>query len=234
MYEIRYGNSIIHYQIIKSHRRKTSQITVDKYGVIVRMPNTKTVSQAKQMIADKAQWIFKKQLYYKKQKPEATQVTFAKDSTIPYQGRNYKIKVIYNKTQKVMVLRNTIQFYIPQKRHTKSQIKSMYQEWLKSKAETYFAKLIKKYSDRIGVKPRKIIIKNLKDRWGSTTQKGEINLNSNLMKAPIPVISYVILHEVCHLKIKEHSHHFWDMVSRYMPNYDEQKRWLELNNVIVS
>ena len=105
---------------------------------------------------------------------------------------------------------------------------------MKSKAETYFAKLIKKYSDRVGIKPRKIIIKNLKDRWGSTTQKGEINLNSNLMKAPIPVISYVILHEVCHLKIKEHSHHFWDMVSRYMPNYDEQKRWLELNNVIVT
>ena len=48
------------------------------------------------------------------------------------------------------------------------------------------------------------------------------------------VIDYVILRELCHLKIKGHSDKFWQMVKKFMPNYDEQKRWLELNNVIVS
>ena len=59
-------------------------------------------------------------------------------------------------------------------------------------------------------------------------------INMNLIKASKPVIDYVILHELCHLKIKGHSDKFWQMIKKFMPNYDEQKRWLELNNVIVS
>ena len=53
------------------------------------------------------------------------------------------------------------------------------------------------------------------------TITGSINLNVNLLKAPEEVIDCVILHELCHLKVKEHSHHYWDYVLRYMPNYQE-------------
>ena len=102
------------------------------------------------------------------------------------------------------------------------------------KSSQIFSRHLNKISKKLKLKPRKIIIKNLKDRWGSATSDDTINLNMNLIKAPRSVIDYVILHELCHLKIKGHSYKFWQMVRRYMPNYDEQKRWLELNNVIVS
>ena len=51
------------------------------------------------------------------------------------------------------------------------------------------------------------------------TKQGSINLNVNLLKAPEDVIDYTTLHELCHFKIKEHSHHYWDNVRRYIPNY---------------
>ena len=82
--------------------------------------------------------------------------------------------------------------------------------------------MVEKYSKKIGVGVKGMTIKNLKNRWGSLTKSGAINLNLNLIKAPEDVITYIILHELCHLKIKKHSHHYWDMLHKYMPNYHDK------------
>ena len=234
MYKIQYGNTTISYEIIKSERRKTSEITVDRDRVLLRIPHTKSIPEAKKIIAQKLQWIFKKQLYYANQKPETPEEKFTNGSLLAFRGKNYVIKIVQNRNKSVKLSGKFLEFHILEKKCTKKQIKEMYQEWLNKKAEPYFAKLVKKYSSMIGVKPNKIIIKNLKDRWGSTTERGEINLNANIMKAPNLVINYVILHEICHLKIKEHSFHFWEMLSKYMPKYKEQTKWLEVNGIRIT
>ena len=81
----------------------------------------------------------------------------------------------------------------------------------------------------LGIKPPQVIIKNLKNRWGSATKDYVINLNVNLLKARQSVIEYIILHELCHLKIKEHSHHFWDLLHKLKPDYLVQEDWLRVN-----
>jgi hypothetical protein len=174
MYKIQYGNSIISYEIIKSKRRKTSEITVDRDGVIVRTPHTKSTLDAKKIVEQKVQWIFKKQLYYAGQKPQALKEKFAIGSTLSFKGKDYTIKIIPDKKQTTKLSNGFLEFHILQKRHTKNQIREMYQELLKKKAEPYFTKLVDKYSSIIGAKPSKIIIKNLKGRWGSTTERREI------------------------------------------------------------
>ena len=88
---------------------------------------------------------------------------------------------------------------------------------------------MEEYSKKLGVKVEAIVIKRLKNRWGSMTKEGSINLNVNLLKAPEDVIDYIILHELCHLKIKEHSHHFWDFLRKFMPNYQDKRDWLNRN-----
>jgi predicted metal-dependent hydrolase len=77
---------------------------------------------------------------------------------------------------------------------------------------------VQTYSKRLGVEVKRIIIKSHRNRWGSLTKNGNIHLNFNLLKAPEDVIDYIVLHELCHLKIKEHSHHYWDLVYKFMPN----------------
>jgi predicted metal-dependent hydrolase len=97
------------------------------------------------------------------------------------------------------------------------------------KAHTFFKKRIKKYSKELRVEPSQILIKNLRNRWGSTTKDNVINLNVNLLKTPSDVIDYMVLHELCHLKIKEHSYHFWDLLHKFMPNYQVKVEWLNAN-----
>ena len=70
------------------------------------------------------------------------------------------------------------------------------------------------------------------NRRGSLTKNGVLNLSLNLINAPENVIDYVVLHELCRLKIKEHSNHYWDLLYKYMPNYlllDTMHGRLEMN-----
>jgi predicted metal-dependent hydrolase len=66
------------------------------------------------------------------------------------------------------------------------------------------------------------------------TREGSISLNVNLLKAPEDVIDYIILHELCHLKVKEHSHHYWDYVRRYVPNYQDKIEWLKISSWYIN
>jgi predicted metal-dependent hydrolase len=56
-----------------------------------------------------------------------------------------------------------------------------------------------------------------------------INLIVNLFKAPENIIEYIILHELCHIRIKEHSHRYWDLLHKFMPNYHDKIEWLKVN-----
>jgi len=176
MGKLKFGNSVIQYRIIKSTRRKTSEIQVDKNGVVFRVPSEKTISEIKKTIESKKKWIYKKQLEF---------------ASLPNSIRERK----YPKS-----------FVIGRIEH---------------------------YSNRLDVKPKKIIFKKLRGRWGSATQDNTINLSIDLLKAPKPVIDYVVLHELCHIRIKDHSHKFWSLVRKFMPDYEKHKRWLESNGKLI-
>ncbi len=59
------------------------------------------------------------------------------------------------------------------------------------------------------------------------------SMNFNLMKSPEDIIDYVVIHEVCHLKIKGHSFHFWDYLKQFVPDYQQKIKWLERNSVNI-
>lgn len=174
--KIRFGKSTIQYGIIKSKRRKTSEIRVDENGVEIRTPFHKKNSEIREIVKEKSKWIYKKQIEYKQQKK----------------------------------IRKNLRF--------KTKLR-----------DTYLEKRTQKIASKIGIKPSKIVVKLLKNRWGSATEKRVINLNSQLLKAPKDVIDYIIIHELCHLKIKNHSFRYWGLVRKFMPNYIEKKDWLEKN-----
>jgi len=177
--KLQYGNSVIKYSVIKSKRRKTSEIRVSSNRVEIRTPITKKDSEIQDIINTKKQWIFKKQL----------------------------------------------EFSYRKKQHAKHVCKTM--------DDSYLEKRILKLSSKIGMNPTKIMIKPLKNRWGSTTKEGVITINSHLLKTPKKIIDYVIIHELCHLKISGHSSKFWNFLANFDPHYKEKIVWLEQNSDLV-
>ena len=234
---MQYGSNIITYSIVKSKRVKTSEIIVEANKVLVRTPFHKPVSEIHEIVKKKANWILKKQLEYKRLNPQIIKATFQHGSTLPYLGKNYPLKVINNHvgSEKIELAKGEFLIFMNGSKHSRKKIKLLYERWLNDAAQSFLDKKIKKYSKELKVKPKGIILKSLKDRWGSATKDGVINLSLNLLKAPTDIIDYMILHELCHLKIKEHSHRFWDLVHKFMPNYEDKIDWLKVNgNNLVS
>jgi hypothetical protein len=82
-------------------------------------------------------------------------------------------------------------------------------------------------------KPTSITYRKQRTIWGSCTSKGKLNLNINLVKAPIEVIEYIYIHELVHLEIRNHSRVFWDRVETLLPDYRLAKKWLKDNGHLI-
>ena len=159
----------IPYKIIRSDRRRTSEIQVGENGIEVRVPMHKKDNEVMDMIHSRQQWIYKKYLEFQTEK------------------KGFKSRV----------------------------------------GRPYIERRVDELAVKVCVKPSKLFIRPLKTRWGSATSNGTITINSRLFKAPKSVIDYVIIHELCHLKIPGHSRTYWSLVEVHMPNYMEKIKWLK-------
>jgi predicted metal-dependent hydrolase len=231
---IRYGSTDLEYHIKRSKRIKTSELIVDSDRIEIRTPLDKSLKDTRAIILDKADWILKKQKQYQESIPEIMIPLFEENSTLPYLGMNYSLRI--NKNQST----NTMKFFDGEfvvdimasdiNEERKMQIRELYEDWLKRMAQKILKKRIDIYAQKVGVNVPTASVKNsLKSRWASLTKKNSINFSMHLIKAPQDVIDYIVLHEICHLKIKGHSHHYWDLIYRYMPNYQDKIEWLNNN-----
>lgn len=91
----------------------------------------------------------------------------------------------------------------------------------------YITQRIAELALQVDVRVEKVIIKPLKTKWGSATVDGVITINSRLFRAPKHVIDYVIIHELCHLHIHDHSSAYWNLVVTHMPDYKKSIEWLK-------
>lgn len=82
----------------------------------------------------------------------------------------------------------------------------------------------------MGVNLQKIVIKNLKNRWGSLAKNDSLHLNFSLIKASGDIIDYIIIHALSHLNIKGHSYHFWNYLKQFVPEYQRKIEWFDRNS----
>jgi len=86
------------------------------------------------------------------------------------------------------------------------------------------------YAEKVGEYPRKVLIKDVKTRWGSCSSRTRtVNINWRITLAPIEIVDYLIVHELSHLKHPNHSRDFWSFVASILPDYKLRKKWLRKN-----
>ena len=100
--------------------------------------------------------------------------------------------------------------------------------WLRAEALRILATETQHFAEAAGRTVDGVRIGDPMGRWGSCSSKGRITLNLDLIKAPKECIDYVILHELCHLKVPSHGPNFWRLMVKLMPDYEERRRKLNL------
>lgn len=98
--------------------------------------------------------------------------------------------------------------------------------WYRERARQVLSDRVEHWVGQIGVRVRRIVVKDQKTLWGSCSHSGNLNFNWRLLMAPEGVLEYVVIHELCHLLEMNHSKRFWKLVSQWCPDHRVHRRWL--------
>jgi predicted metal-dependent hydrolase len=106
-------------------------------------------------------------------------------------------------------------------------VRAALEMWYRRQARAVFAERLAICNMAYGFQYGRVSIKDQKSRWGSCSRKGNLNFNWRLLLAPLPVLDYVVYHELAHLKEPNHAPRFWEVVAGACPAYREHRRWLK-------
>ena len=221
--------------VIRSSRRKTATIKVDLEGVSVRIPADLPLARIEKLVAEKTAWIERKLAEAeRKQRGIAGQLeqssTLADGSRIMVQGKLLPLKLIASDQMKVVQSSDRLEVYADADLIAdKEQLRALVEQWLYRRAVEELNFCVNVYKQRVGATPSRIQIKDYRARWGSCKPDGSIRLNWRLIHAPMHIMDYVVVHELCHLLEMNHSKHFWSEVERVEPQYKMKRQWLKDN-----
>jgi len=171
-----------------------------------------------------------------KQKKEIKRLApdaYVDGALIPFKGKDLplKIKVVKSANVQVKLDGDVFTAFGAKNLLTESDVyvKQALIVWLKNKALEDARKMVLLHAKTFDLIPKSIRIKTQKSRWGSCGIHNDINLNWLLILAPEKVMEYVVVHEICHIKERNHSARFWRLVESHLPGYQQQRNWLKLH-----
>lgn len=226
---ITYGNKIIGYSLTHSNR-KTMEIGVyPDCTVKVKVPHDTDIATIENRLKKRSRWILKQLRYFGQFKPKTPPRSYVNGETHSYMGKKYRLKIVAGDENSIKLTRGFFTISCKNIVDPECVIK-LINRWYAEKAATQFAKSI----DRCLPKLRKfvngkptVVIKRMKKRWGSLSEKNTLTLNTDLVKAPKECIDYVVIHELCHLKHRNHDSGFYKLLNTFLPDWERVKDKLE-------
>jgi len=209
-------------KITRSKRKSIGlEITQDAL-LIVRAPLLTSIQTIQKIVAEKKDWIQRKKNKIKNRISESPPKKFVTGEKFWYLGKQYHL-IVGEKFKQPFRLQNEFQLSLRYQKNAKEVITN----WYKRMARKKIGERVRFYYALTGLKYNQIKINSAKTRWGSCTYEGNLNFTWRLVMAPEEVLDYVVVHEMVHLKEKNHAKMFWDKVEKIMPEYREHKKWLK-------
>ncbi|MDL2261067.1 M48 family metallopeptidase [Methanimicrococcus sp. OttesenSCG-928-J09] len=251
-YTVRYENDKTDAGLLKTEFSEEEDIifTPSKKPVLfVRAPASLSLKEIQSVLLENEKNVIEL-LEKATQKEQAAQKkskqSYKNGSIFHYMGRTYTLRLIYDETEKkihVHLLDGQLQVYLPHKMidlaevEREKKIKKAVEDFYIEQADVFFNSRVdyfaEKYLDLLGKKPRSIKATYYKGKWGCCTYQNDIRLNWILIQAETPVIDYIIVHELCHIRHKDHSKDFWNLVRTIDPKYKEKRQELKENGWIL-
>ena len=213
-------------------KRKTMGIYVDLYGnVEVRVPKDTTEKNVLQFLEDKWDWVLKNSNEMKEKTGEQKSKNYDHGENFLYLGEAYPIHIFVN----IEIEQDYVEFTeevlsIHVKQHEDERIKQALKRFYYQQCKSLVEKRIQINQKNFKTKPRSIRISDNKSNWGSCDAKLQLTFNWKLAMAPLDVIDYVVVHEMCHMVHLNHDRSFWRLVGKILPDYEEMQNWLALSS----
>jgi predicted metal-dependent hydrolase len=219
------------YQIVRSPKRKKLTISVERdRAVIVHAPLSVSEEELRRAVDAKRQWILTKlrhpQKYQSRLHPPGKEVVNGESA--PYLGRDYRIEVFETSSGEIEF---SDVFTVPPAHQLKR--REVLRDWYIVRAKEKILTRVERHARELGVKFAAAKIVDNRYRWGSCTVNDNVNFNWRLIKAPVFVIDYVIVHELAHLLEANHTPRFWAIIRARTPSMEKAKAWLKEHGQVL-
>jgi len=214
--------------IIRSKRRTISlEITYDA-KIVIKAPHYVSLNYLEDFVLRKKEWISKKLQVIQEKNAVKSKRKFSDTGKILFLGKEFDI--CFNPNSKRITIADKL--LIPIK--YKTDAKKFIINWYKKQTKKILNKRVEEIAKLFGFIYKSIRISDAKTRWGSCSGKNNLNFAWRIIMAPIQIIDYVIIHELVHTQIKNHSREYWNKVMSICPNCKIYRKWLKDNGHLLS
>ncbi len=228
--EIRLGEHRVAYELRRARRRSIGFV-VGPEGLTVSAPRWVGHGEVENALREKERWIVRKlqEQGERAARMQASRIEWCDGTAVPFLGEQV-IVVLDPRAQGAVlntaadalpgVPRLTLHVGLPQNA-APEQIRELVQSWLQRQARRIFEERCQVFAERLGVRIKRLSLSSATTRWGSASADGSIRLHWRLVHFGLPIIDYVVTHELAHLREMNHSVAFWGVVRSVLPDYED-------------
>ncbi len=210
-------------QTIRSKRKTLALIVKPNGSLIVRAPLRSSEKSIREFVEKNAQWIEKKQAEVREIIPLAPK-QYIPGEMFMYLGHVYPLEIVKGQKKPLLLIDN---FKLAESAQNYADL--IFERWYRGEARQILNERVNLYASQHDFRYEKIRITSARSRWGSCSANGSLNFSWRLIMTPLETIDYVVIHELVHTMIHNHSKRFWKKVEKILPNYKEHKKWLKNN-----
>ena len=217
--EVMLAGGPLEYVLVRRRGRRGVGLKVDETGLTVSAPISMPLARIEAVLQDSERWIRRKVEEWRgRQVPE---VRWEEGTWLPYLGRGVSLRISPGARAHVALLGDDLRVAVREP-HADS-VRRAVTAWYKSMARTHLAGRVEVLAARARIAPPRFLLSSAVSRWGSCNSRREVRLAWRLVKAPQPLIDYVVCHELAHLRHMNHSAAFWAEVARQCPEYEAHR-----------
>jgi len=219
-------DGLLTFQLQRRRGRKRVAIHVLPQGTVeVRAPWSTPVRWIDEFVVQHSAWIRQRLADL----PPPIQYTTG--TAVPFQGERLRLEVLPGLFAAGEIRRKGDRLLVSvggvgNDEELHKAVRDLLRRWLMQQALEVCRQRVSYWSQRLGVAPAKVTIKDMSTRWGSCSQRGNLSISYRIVMAPPWVMDYLLVHELCHLRHMDHSAAFWAAVKDAFPQADAARRWL--------
>lgn len=214
----------LNFELKRSSRRKTMQITVDRGGeLILSAPPEVAEARLRAFVREKRFWIYTKLAAKDQLQRAVSQKEFVDGEGFLYLGRSYRLRLVDEQVSARLKLQSG-RFMLF--RSLADNGREHLIRWYSERAKVWLGQKMKDYAARMEVQPAGVKVQDLGYRWGSCGKGDWLYFHWKAILLPPRIAEYVVVHELAHLHQPHHTPEFWQRVERAMPDYERRKTWL--------
>lgn len=217
------------FSIIRSRRRTLCLEVVSDARLVIRAPARMPINFIEEFVAKKRSWIEEKQKRALERRAQAREKMFVDGESFLYLGEPHSLSIVEYLDSPLTFTQG---FRLS--RSAASNGRKVFIDWYIREARRVIQDSLDRHSSLSGLNYNGFRLTGARRSWGSCTPRGSLTFSWRLIMAPLGVIDYVVVHEICHLVHKNHSRRFWDAVSVLLPGYKQKREWLKENGHLLA